>query len=585
MSSSQKKHKQNETTANQNAGTPESANDNTPINPTAERMQTFRLKTVVVICGSALMALEMAGVRILEPYFGSTIYVWGSIIGIFLGSLSLGYWLGGLVADRAPNLRVLGWLILASAFLVFLIPPTASPLGNLLIKTPALGPRLQAFLGSLALYALPSALLGMVSPFAVRLSLQQLHQAGRVAGSLYALGTLGSILGTFLTTFVLTDLIGTTAIVWGIGAVLAAVALLCLWSKGLKQAVTVAAAVVMVGLGWWGQIHAEEMIRHDALFDESGQWGDPDRHLETIESAYHRISVIESKYNLETRRPDTNWCRYMLFNNQVESGAVCASAYHDSPAADQSATATQENPAETACGYVRLLHTGVILTGEKPKNVLVIGCGGGIGPQAFYQDYGCSRIDVVDIDPQVFHLAEKYFSFPENGTHPAIVSHIADGRLILSQGTGQDWDYVILDAYTAGGRIPKHLISQEFFELVKKRMAPGGVIVANIISALDGEKSRLYRSVATTMGSVFGEVVTFPRFEKGETSENLMLACRLGKLPQTPAEIRTAFANLSGTLIKQPGLQQAVSAVRTGIPTGGVLLTDNYCPVDSMVTQ
>lgn len=542
----------------------------------------LRLQLAVVLCGGSLMGLEMAGVRMLEPYFGSTIYVWGSIIGIFLGALSLGYWLGGRLSDRMPSLRVLGWLVLAAAVLVFLIPPLASPIGHALQKSAAMGPKLKAFLGSLALYALPSVLLGMVSPFAVRLSITQLHTAGKVAGNLYALGTLGSILGTFLTTFILTDWIGTTAIVWGVGAVLALVACLCLWGGGVVRSAPCAAAVLLLLPGWAMQTRAEAAIRHDALMyppqmaGRAAHGGEADRHLETVESAYHRISVIESEMNLETAQRDPGGCRYMLFNNQVESGVRIEGRVEG----------------ETSCGYVRLLHLGVLATGTAPRNVLIIGGGGGIGPQAFWQDYRSPRIDVVDIDPEVFRLAGAYFHYPYAApgsasgaaAHPSIRSHVTDGRMFLAQSP-DTWDYVVLDAYTSGGRIPKHLISQEFFALAKAKMTADGVLVANIISSLDGSGSRLYRSVAATMASVFGNVVTFPRYERGNDSENLILVSTVTAQELSASLIRQRYQALGGSLLRQPGLAQAVRQARTLLPDGGVVLTDDYCPVDSMVTH
>lgn len=545
--------------------------------------EAWRLRVVVFICGASFMALEMAGVRILEPHFGSTIYIWGAIIGIFLTALSVGYWLGGKLADRHPNLGALGLVILAAAGLTFLVPLLADDLCRWLSGTEAktmriADHRLRAVVASLLLYAAPSALLGMVSPFALRLAARSLSGMGSVAGSLYALSTAGSIIGTFLVSFVLVEVMGSRHIIVSVGVALMAMGCLCLlprW-RGAGQAAIAAVSVFFLGLGWGGLQRSRAAEERNALRYLGGTQG---KVLRLAESPYHYISIIESDYNFVEREtlPPGKRARYMLFNNQIESGVVLDEA-------------APSNPIQSACGYTRLLHLGVIFTGKAPNRVLIIGCGGGVGPQEFIQDYGkaVKQLDVVDIDPQVFVLAHEFFRYPLS--HPVIRSHSEDGRGFVARSR-ETWDYIVLDAYTSGGRIPRHLITREFFTLIRQRLAAEGVLLANIISSISGPQARLFRAVYRTMSEVFGAeaLYAFPRSRLGRSGENIILVATMAVKPRLDyTAIQARYLALKGNLLKQKGLEDVVRLAMTTAPEGvdeAPLLTDDFCPTDSMVYE
>lgn len=542
-------------------------------------LRLWRVKTIAFVCGAAVMGLEMAGVRLLEPYLGSTIYVWGAIIGIFLGALALGYFLGGRLADRSPSLRTLGLIILLSALWILAIPPAAIEVGGG-IASSIHDPRLSAFLSSLILYAVPSVLLGMVSPFAVRLSAQELASVGNVAGSLYAISTFGSITGTFLVTFVLTELLGTMTITWGVAALLLLTAALCLERKRLG-AVAVGVVLVSAGLcaaGWFGSRNADNQRRQSSIGFSSPMERELEggKHLEMKESAYHLINIFDSGYNVDTQNmlPTGRTARYMMFNNQIESGCLIGS------------DGKPQKPVETACGYVRLLTLGTLVSGKAPRKAVIIGAGGGVGAALLRQDYAdtLQRVDVVDIDRMVFEMAGKYFPYPYPESDGVIHSHVRDGRLYL-RGEERTWDYIILDAYTAGGRIPKHLITKEFFQLASGKLEQGGVVVCNIISAVEGRDGRLLRAVCQTMQQVFRHVYAFPRDSNGLRSSNVIL---VGTNDTAPAldkmQILARFQQEQGRLIRQP-VGYAVYNMLARLPSASAdpVLTDDFCPTDSMV--
>src|SRR5208337_3698970 len=185
----------------------------------------LRLLLSVFVSGAVVMALELLGSRLLAPVFGNSIFVWGSLIGVVLAALSTGYYLGGKIADLKPDFQVLSIVIFVAGLLVIGLPALAPPLFDWIVKL-SIGDRYSPLLATVALLGLPSVLLGMVSPFAIRLAAKSFEQLGKASGNLYALSTLGSIVGTFLTVFVLIPEFGVNKIILSLGVTLLVVAFL-----------------------------------------------------------------------------------------------------------------------------------------------------------------------------------------------------------------------------------------------------------------------------------------------------------------------------------------------------------------------
>ncbi|MDR1520617.1 MAG: fused MFS/spermidine synthase [Planctomycetota bacterium] len=538
-------------------------------------LETRTLYIVVFLGGAALMGLEISGARLVEPHFGSTIYVWGSIIGVFMLALSIGYWGGGRLADRSPKIETLGLALLLSALLTLAIPPLAPDFCVWLNGFEDIDVRYRTLLASLFLFAPPSICMGMVSPFAVRLAASRVSALGSVAGSLYAVSTLGSIVGTLLVSFVLVELIGTSVIVYGVGAVLAALSAYCFFHGGgvFKKAGT-ALAIIGVGGGYFGAgTPLTKAMAGDTL-------------LESKESAYHFITILNSRSQIAPYRLPA---RLMMFNNLIESGILLDENTRDLP----------PPPARTACGYVDLLHLGMLLTGHPPRDMLIIGCGGGVGPRMFKENYPADvkSIDVVDIDPWVFKLAEKWFNYPFSGDS-VIKSHVVDGRMFVEQAPpGRKWDYIVMDAYSSGGRIPKHLITREFFHAVRDRLTDDGVMVINVISAFEKpasglDHSRLFRSVYKTLLDVYsadrpdgGGLYAFPRNRSGE-GENIIMVAAKESLPRFAArDIERRYRAMRSRHLSHTRLDDVVPRQLVASPdlSDVPLLTDDFCPTDSMV--
>ncbi|HYM64392.1 MAG TPA: fused MFS/spermidine synthase, partial [Gaiellaceae bacterium] len=190
---------------------------------TESRVSGVRLSVLVFVGGCGTLATEISASRLLAPYFGSSTIVWANIIGLILIYLSIGYWLGGKLADRRPEPRLLGLLVVVAAVVIAATPFMARPILDLAVKgldAATVGAVVGSFFAALALFAIPVTLLGAVSPFAIRLAISDVEQAGTVAGRLYALSTVGSIVGTFLSALVTIPLVGTQRTMLGSAALL-----------------------------------------------------------------------------------------------------------------------------------------------------------------------------------------------------------------------------------------------------------------------------------------------------------------------------------------------------------------------------
>src|SRR5215813_11273961 len=180
---------------------------------------TFRavLYAGAFITGAIVMSFEMLGSRYLNPYFGSGIYTWASLISTVLAALTAGYFAGGRIADRYPSARVLGAAVLVGSAFILALPFFSTVLLEALldaIDDIKAGSLASAFV----LMFFPVAFYGAYSPFAIRLLLRSTHASGGVSGGVYAISTAGSIVGTLGTTFLLITAIGTRAITFTLGA-------------------------------------------------------------------------------------------------------------------------------------------------------------------------------------------------------------------------------------------------------------------------------------------------------------------------------------------------------------------------------
>ncbi len=482
----------------------------------SNRALRVRLSALVFTAGAATLATEIAASRLLAPYFGSSTIVWANIIGLTLLYLSLGYWLGGKVADRRPEPRVLGGIVLVAAFFVVVTPFVARPvLGVAVEGLDAIdaGAVVGSFFAALALFAVPITLLGAVSPFAIRLSLEEVGEAGSVAGRLYALSTVGSIVGTFLSAIVTIPLFGTQRTFLGSAALLAFAAALVL-GRRWQLATVVTAGLLLIPTG--------TIKASDGLLYET-------------ESSYQYVQVLERSDGSRALR--------------LNEGVAVHSVWH-------------RDSVLTGGVWDTFLLVPPLLD-EEPDRMLVVGNAGGTIARAYGELYPEMEIDGVEIDPAVSEAGRRYLGLEDN---PRLTVHAADGRPFLEL-SDERWDIIVVDAYHQP-YIPFYLATEEFFRLVRDRLEPGGVMALNV-AGVPGDES-LSEAIGTTVLAAFPQAWRWPALRFNELLlafdrplERDELAARAEDAPEEVASLVPLFA-------------ADVEEVRA---TGDVL-TDDVAPVE-----
>jgi spermidine synthase len=484
------------------------------------------LLLVAFLSGAVLMALEILGSRVLAPDFGNSIFVWGSLIGVFLGALSLGYYLGGKLVDRRPRAGVLAFLLLLAGLAVLAIPYYSEAVNGWIVVNHDWDDRLGSLVACLIYFFVPGALMGTTSPFVIRLTARSVDRMGQTAGAVYAISTVGSLVGTFGSAFFLLSYLGRDATLMLLGGLLIATALLAAMVRAPAAALL---AVMAVGLLPQPARAAEKTL------------------LER-DSPYHRLLVTEDE-EYRWLRADNIWHTQMLRNDPHGRGLP----YSD---------------------YIDI----AFLYQPEIRKVLVIGLGGGTIPKRFVRDYPQVTVDAVEIDPDVVKIAAKYFDVQEG---PRLKIHTQDGRRFLRKSK-EKYDLIVLDAYYAD-TVPFFLTTKEFFQIVRAHLTPGGVFVNNTIGTVSGPKSKFFRSVYRTMKLVMPQCHAFRVLESGVDEQNLEIFSV--NAPQF-IKIETIRQRAADTkLIKDPHLTKRVANyLGQDVKTKDVPpLTDDYAPVDALL--
>ena len=497
------------------------------------RFLKIHLWVLVFVSGMTTLAVELSASRLLAPYFGTSLLIWANLIGLILIYLTLGYYLGGRLADRRPDHAVLCQIIAWAGFLIGLIPFIAQPVFRLAFRafaTVSAGLFISSLVGVLALFAVPIILLGTVSPFAIRLAMRDVERAGNVAGSFYALSTLGSILGTFLPVLVLIPAIGTRRTFLSFSVLLLAASIIGLVPVSRRLALGYSALLIVVlGLGAW---FADVPIKPTQGL------------LYETESPYHYIQVFQRDGTV-----------YLGLN---EGGAV-HSMY---------------NP--------RLLLTDGVwdffllapyfapnVTPADVRSLAIIGLAGGTVARQYTAIYGPIPIDGVEIDPDVLAVGRRYF----NLTMPNLRTFVQDGRLWLASSQGR-YDVVVVDAYRQP-YVPFHLTTVEFFQEVRRHLTDNGVVAINVLST--PEDQRLVDALASTMAVVFPSVYVI---DVPTTFNSLVIAT---VQPSSLADYADNMVRLTDPRLLNVA-RRAAGHVRAH-PGGGLVFTDDWAPVEQVTDQ
>ncbi len=485
------------------------------------------LPLLVFVVGTGSLGAEIAAVRLLAPYFGASTIVWANTIGIVLVALSVGYWLGGRLADRHPHMRGLCLLALAAAGLLALVPFAADPLLDLGVEaldSISAGAFIGSLLGVLVLVAVPVMLLGAVSPYAIRLAVSTVEEAGTVAGRLYALSTAGSLAGTLISALLLIPLVGTrrTFLIFAL-----AIAVMAVW--GLRPvrryALAPAAIAALIALPV-GTLKAADT--------------DGGRVIHEAETEYQYARVIEYPDGHRTLELNEGQAQHSIYD-----------------------------PDTVLTGDVWDAHLVLGFAGfdEPPRRVAILGNAAGTTSRAYEEFFPETRIDGVEIDGELSDIGRKYFDM----NNPRLHLYHEDARPFLRR-IDAEYDQISVDAYRQP-YIPFYLTTEEFFETVKDRLRPGGVLVVNV-GHPEGQDD-LEKVLTATMGEVFPNVMRDPM----EDTNTLLVA---SEAPLSAENLRDAARDapdgLRGTMLA------AASRLQPGL-RGGEVYTDDKAPVEWLIDK
>jgi len=496
------------------------------------------LSLLVFVVGTGSLGAEIAAVRLLAPYFGASTIVWANTIGVVLVALSFGYWLGGRLADRHPHMRGLCLLALVAAALLALVPFAADPLLDVAVD--ALDEiSAGAFLGSLVavlvLVAVPILLLGAVSPYAIRLGVKSVEEAGTVAGRLYALSTAGSLVGTLASALLLIPLVGTrrTFLIFALGISLTAVVGLRPMRRWALAPAAIAALIVLpVGT-----------LKADA---------DRGRVIFEAETEYQYARVVERDNGKRVLELNEGQVMHSLCRAECDAGRRGV-----------------RNPASVLThdywdGHLVLPFAA---RAETPRRVAILGNAAGTTSRAYEEFFPRTRVDGVEIDAELSDIGRRLFDM----NNPRLHLYHEDARPFLRR-IDAAYDAISVDAYRQP-YIPFYLTTVEFFESARDRLAPGGVLIVNV-GHPEGE-DQLERVLTATISEVFPHVMRDPI----EPTNTLIVA---GETPLSADRIREAAPTLPS------GLRgTALEAARELEPPlrGGEVYTDDKAPVEWLIDK
>lgn len=502
---------------------------------TMKHLQRPVLFAVAFYAGLGTMAFEMVLGRAMVPYFGGTIFTWGALIAVFLFGMSLGFFGGGRLADRHPRSELIG-LLLAGCGVIMLTTPLYLEALSLALLEGIEDVRLGTLIASLVTAFLPAVLFAAVSPLAVRLALRDLAHSGSTVGAMSALNTVGSIVGTVGTSFFLVPMMGSRAIMYLLGAMTITCGVAILAMKPVRMARAAAVAFAWIALAGLLALpsgtHAAPRV---SLMT-------PDGVIEKVESEYNNIFVIKQGQ--------------LLYMNFGYRGSQYVESVYD-----------MLDPAALTVRYTRYMTLAAAYV-PKLERAAFVGLGGGRTASYLVNSFPQLRMDVAELDSEVIRLATKYFGVQETDR---LKIHPQDGRIFLVRSKAT-YDAVFLDAYR-GPFVPFHLLTKEYFELIKKRLSPGGVVAQNVEPT-----TMVLDSAIKTIGTVFRNVDTY------EAGGNVVIIAYDGeRLP--PERLRERAAALSAQHKLRYPLPELFRA-GTSIPlrSDAQLLTDDFAPVEMLKT-
>ncbi len=417
----------------------------------------------VFVSGMTTLTAELSASRLIGNVFGTSNLVWASIIGLILIYLTVGYFLGGRWADRWPDAASMYRMLAWSAFTLGIVPFITNPVLKFAAKAFE-GLNVAVLLGSFAavliLFSIPVTLLGTISPYAIRLLVDDTKSAGVTSGTIYGISTLGSFIGTFLPVLVTIPTIGTRNTFLVFSLLLLFVALAGLGKFGsrklLLQHLWMPIVLVLLAFFSAGQ----------SLKNNTGQ-------IYETESAYNYIQVQQINGYTLLRLNDGEGIHSIYNPNTLNYGGP----------------------------WEQFLVGPYFYANMQPsqvKRMAIVGLAAGTAARQATAVYGPIPIDGYELDPKIIDVGKKYFG----EDLPNLIVHIGDGRWNLSQSLYK-YDIIAVDAYRPP-YIPPHMTTVEFYQICFDHLTDTGVLAINV-GSVPGDR-RLINGLATTMATIFPSI-------------------------------------------------------------------------------
>jgi len=490
------------------------------------------IRLSVLVSGAALMAMEILAFLINATTFGSAWREMTAVIAVFLTAMSVGYWAGGLLGDWAPRPATLVATMVGAAAFVALIPWIALPVKSAVFSS-RLPEQWHGLIAASFIYFVPTVLLAATSPIGIRLLARSVGESGTVAGGVAALSTVGSIGGTVGTGYFLIESFRVYSILYMLAlAVLGMTALFAIaHRKHLFRSLAIATSLAVAA----PSASAEDRILYET------------------QSLYHHILVVENE----------SFGRQLRFDNTVQG------------------LMDPTNPQKGFLEYVDFAYCPFLFT-EDIERVLVIGLASASVAKRFLRDFPNVHVDVVEIDPKVVEVTERFFGLRPD---PRLSVHVQDGRVFLNR-TNKRYDVIVVDAYAAsryGLVIPRHLATREFLEEAASRLSANGALVYNVATFLSIDNA-MTRSIARTLQAVFPSVYAW---EVRSTSSVVFVALPTRQVKTREELVTRAKALVDTGKIKQTHFPERVARLRTQPyrASYAVLLTDQFAPVERLMRR
>lgn len=500
--------------------------------------EVVKANMVVFIASFCTLVIELVAGRIMAPYVGVSLYTWTSIIGVVLAGISIGAYVGGLIADRHPRQSTLGWLLFLSGLGALSISPLTNLFGAAQMQTTLM---LRILILTTMIFFIPSCILGMISPVVVKLTLNNLSKTGNVVGKIYAFSTLGSIIGTFATGFFLISWMGTRNILLAMAAILILSALVFGGGFSRKRVVFVVLAVlaplVFVFYSYAFKPPLDKSIYY--FFKESD---------------YYTIKL----------------CKYQAKDGKLAEAMILDNLIHSINVLD--------DPKHLDYEYLGIYDEFVRWRAMQQGSLrtLFIGGGGYTYPRYLETMHPEAQIDVVEIDPEITKVVHDHLGVPRN---TRIRSFNEDGRwFVMNSPDKGKYDFIFGDAFNDIS-IPYHLTTREFAGQMAALLKPGGILLANLIDSY--EKGLFLPSYIRTLEEVFGKghvhlVAITPNF-KGISTCVVVASRKELDLDDFTRKIQAEGKDMISHVIPQERLQDHLAK------RPAVILTDDYVPVDNLV--